>query len=64
MSEESREELVEPAKHLDGFWIVLVAITAVLIVLANGMLCVFLVKDSRLWQLVRIYQLRQKLCCL
>ena len=64
MSEESKADLVEPAKPLDGFWIVLVAIAAVLIVLANGMLCVFLVKDSRLWQLVRIYQLRQKLCCL
>ena len=64
MSKVSREDLVEPAKPLDGFLIVLVAIAAVLIVLANGMLCVFLVKDSRLWQLVRIYQLRQKLFCL
>ena len=63
MLKESREDL-EPPKPLDGFLIVLVAIAAVLIVLANGMLCVFLVKDSRLWQLVRIYQLRQKLCCL
>ena len=63
MLKESREDL-EPPKPLDGFLIVLVAIAAVLIVLANGMLCVFLVKDSRLWQLVRIYQLRQKLFCL
>ena len=63
MIKESREDL-EPPKPLDGFLIVLVAIAAVLIVLANGMLCVFLVKDSRLWQLVRIYQLRQKLLCL
>ena len=63
MLKESREDL-EPPKPLDGFLIILVAIAAVLIVLANGMLCVFLVKDSRLWQLVRIYQLRQKLCCL
>ena len=63
MIKESREDL-EPPKPLDGFLIILVAIAAVLIVLANGMLCVFLVKDSRLWQLVRIYQLRQKLCCL
>ena len=63
MIKESREDL-EPPKPLDGFLIVLVAIAAVLIVLANGMLCVFLVKDSRLWQLVRIYQLRQKLFCL
>ena len=63
MLKESREDL-EPPKPLEGFLIVLVAIAAVLIVLANGMLCVFLVKDSRLWQLVRIYQLRQKLLCL
>ena len=63
MLKEPREDL-EPTKPLDGFLIVMVAIAAVLIVLTNGMLCVFLVKDSRLWQLVRIYQLRQKLCCL
>ena len=63
MLKEPREDL-EPTKPLDGFLIVMVAIAAVLIVLTNGMLCVFLVKDSRLWQLVRIYQLRQKLFCL
>ena len=63
MLKEPREDL-EPTKPLDGFLIVMGAIAAVLIVLTNGMLCVFLVKDSRLWQLVRIYQLRQKLFCL
>ena len=52
MIKESREDL-EPPKPLDGFLIVLVAIAAVLIVLANGMLCVFLIRDSRLWALVR-----------
>ena len=38
---------------LNDFQIALVSVAAVLIILVNGLLCVFLVRDSRLWQLVR-----------
>ena len=38
---------------LGDFLTALVAILAILIILVNGLLCVFLVRDSRLWKLVR-----------
>ena len=38
---------------LGDFLTALVAILAILIILVNGMLCLFLVRDSRLWKLVR-----------
>ena len=50
---------------LNDFQIALVSVAAVLIILVNGLLCVFLVRDSRLWQLVRFDCLGGKLfhCC-
>ena len=46
-------ELKRSREPLNDFASTLVCLAAILIILVNGMLCVFLIRDSRLWALVR-----------
>ena len=46
-------ELNRSRDPLTDFASTLVCLAAILIILVNGMLCVFLIRDSRLWALVR-----------
>ena len=46
-------ELKRSRDPLNDFASTLVCLAAILIILVNGMLCVFLIRDSRLWALVR-----------
>ena len=47
------KELKRSRDPLNDFASTLVCLAAILIILVNGMLCVFLIRDSRLWALVR-----------
>ena len=55
-NEKFANEMAESGKRepLGESLTVLVAILATFIILVNGMLCLFLVRDSRLWNLVRL----------